>query len=71
MAQNLVTKCICHDRSFEEVKDYAEEHELCTVKELREHDFCSTSCGLCTPYIEIVLETDQTQFTPGEPYRRK
>ncbi|WP_138429130.1 hypothetical protein [Fodinibius saliphilus] len=70
MAQNLVTECICHDCSFEEVKDYAEKHELCTVQELREHDICSTSCGLCAPYIEMMLETDQTQFTPGEPYRR-
>lgn len=70
MAQNKVTKCICHDRSFEEVKAYAREQNLPTVEALQDHDFCSNSCGLCTPYVEVLLETGQTAFDPGEPYRR-
>lgn len=71
MARNKVTKCICHHHTFEEIKAYAEEHNLNSVEELQEHDFCSNSCGLCVPYVELTLETDQTEFTPGEPFRKK
>lgn len=71
MAQNKVTRCICHDHSFEEIKAYAEEHGLSSVDELQDHNFCSNSCGLCAPYIEVVLETGQIEFAPGEPFRKK
>ncbi len=69
MAQNKVTKCICHDRSFEEVKTYAENQNISRVEDLQNHKFCSNSCGLCIPYVEVLLETGQTEFNPGEPYR--
>lgn len=69
MSKNKVTKCICHNRTFEEVKAYAAEQSLTSVDELQTHDFCSNSCGLCSPYVEVVLETGQTEFTPGEPFR--
>lgn len=71
MARNKVTRCICHKHSFEEVKRYASEHQLTSVDQLQEHDFCSNSCGLCAPYVEVLLETGQTEFRPGEPYRKK
>jgi NAD(P)H-nitrite reductase large subunit len=71
MAQNKVTKCICHDRSFDEVKAYAESQKISRVDDLQDHDYCSNSCGLCTPYVEVLLETGQTEFFPGEPYRIK
>lgn len=71
MAHNKVVKCICHDRSFEEIKAYADAHNLMTVDELRNHDICSNGCRLCEPYVEVTLETGQIEFTPGEPYRKK
>jgi len=71
MPRNKVTKCICYDRSFEEVNSYAEEHNLTTVDELQSRDYCSNSCGLCAPYVEVTLETGQTEFFPGEPFRKK
>ena len=71
MASNNVTKCVCHDRLFTEVKEYAEKEGLSTVEQLQNHNFCSNSCGLCIPYIEMMLETGQTVFSPGEPYRTK
>ncbi|HKK46677.1 MAG TPA: hypothetical protein VJ964_14220 [Balneolaceae bacterium] len=71
MSFNKVTKCICHDRTFEEVKDYADANDISSVGELQDLDYCSNSCGLCAPYVEVILETGQTEFTPGEPYRRK
>ncbi len=70
MAQNKVTKCICHDKSFVEVRKYAEEHEFSSVTELQDDNFCSNSCGLCEPYVEIVLQTGQIEFSPGEPFRK-
>ncbi len=71
MSRNNVTRCICHSRSFDEVKQYAEEHNLSSVDELQDKNFCSNSCGLCSPYVEEVLETGQTEFSPGEPFRKK
>lgn len=69
MAHNKVTKCICHSRSFEEVKAYAADQNITSVEELQERDFCSNSCGLCSPYVEAMLNTGQVEFTPGEPFR--
>lgn len=66
-----VTKCICHDRSFEEVKKYARQHELNTVEELQERKFCSCGCRMCAPYVELVLATGETSFEPRAPYQRK
>jgi len=71
MARNKVTKCICHDRSFEEAKEYADRHDITTVDEIQSHDYCSNSCQLCAPYVEIMLKTGQTEFSPGEPFRKK
>lgn len=71
MGRNKVTRCICHKRSFEEIKIYATEHDLSSVDDLQNHNYCSNSCGLCAPYVEVTLETGQTEFTPGEPYRKK
>lgn len=70
MAQNEVVKCICHNRTFEEVKAYAEKKDLHSVEELQEHNFCSNSCQMCAPYVEVMLKTGQTSFYPGEPFRK-
>lgn len=70
MSPREITKCICHDHSFKEIKEYAKEDNLTTVEELREHDFCSNSCRMCTPYVENMLETGQTSFKYGEPFRK-
>lgn len=71
MAGNKVTRCICHDRTFEEVKTYVGEHGISSVDELQDRNFCSNSCGLCAPYVEVVLKTGQTEFSPGEPFQKK
>lgn len=69
MSRNKVTRCICHNRSFEEVKAYAAEQNISSVEELQDRNFCSNSCGLCSPYVEAMLETGQVEFSPGEPFR--
>lgn len=71
MGRNKVEKCICHNKTFEEVKAYAKENDISTIEELQERNFCSNSCRLCAPYVEMMLKTGQTEFTPGEPFRKK
>lgn len=71
MAFNNVTKCICHNRSFDEIKEYANEQDIGTVEELQSRKYCSCGCGLCSPYVEMVLRTGETEFTPGAYYRKK
>ena len=69
MSRLLVTHCICHARSFEEVKAFAEGKGFVSVEELQVADFCSTNCKMCKPYVEMMLETGRTAFEPGEYLR--
>lgn len=70
MSRFQVTKCICHDKPFEQIKDYAREHDISSLEELQEIRYCSCSCRLCAPYVEVMLETGQTEFEPGAFYKR-
>lgn len=65
-----VTKCICHKNSFAMLKEYAEKHDINSVEILQENNMCSRGCRMCKPYVEVMLKTGQTEFQPGEPYRR-
>ncbi len=65
MSRLLVTHCICHARSFEEIKDFAEQAGFTRVEELQAADFCSTNCKMCKPYVEMMFETGETAFEPG------
>lgn len=70
MANYLVSKCICHDRTFEEIKEYAKDYNYDHVEDLQADHYCSCSCGLCIPYIELMFETGETEFKPGAYYMR-
>ncbi len=69
MSVRSVTQCICHGRSFKEIKEYARENGITSVEELKRAKYCSNSCGLCSPYVELVLETGETEFRPGAYYK--
>ena len=71
MSEFLVNQCICHKKTFDEVKAYAEENGYTTVEELQAEEFCSNSCRMCKPYIELMFETGETAFKPGAYYGRK
>jgi NAD(P)H-nitrite reductase large subunit len=71
MAPNSVTECICHNRDFSEIKEYAHQNNVDSLDELQDQNYCSNSCGLCGPYVEILLQTGQTVFKPGEPFGKK
>ncbi len=71
MAPNNVKECVCHNRNFSEIRQYASQNNINSLNELQDQNYCSNSCGLCAPYVEIILETGQTVFSPGEPFRKK
>lgn len=71
MSRFLVTKCICHNKNFSEIKKYVEDHNIEKVEELQSQNYCSNGCGLCLPYIELMLETGEISFEPGAYYKRK
>jgi bacterioferritin-associated ferredoxin len=60
-----VTKCVCKKISFEEIKQYCDEHGISEIEPLREQEICSTNCRMCDPYIRVMFETGETEFTPG------
>lgn len=69
MSKYKVSKCICHDRSFKEILDYARDNQYKEIDTLQEDDYCSCNCGMCVPYIELMFETGETEFEPGAYYR--
>lgn len=66
MSELPVTHCLCHQRAFEEIKQYAQTYDISTLRELQEHEYCSCGCGLCIPYVKKMLDTGRTCFAPFE-----
>lgn len=67
-----VDRCICHDRTLAALKALAREKSL-DADGLRHETGCGTSCGLCFPYVRLMLATGKTRFpvmTPEEIERR-
>ncbi|MEO8209025.1 MAG: (2Fe-2S)-binding protein [bacterium] len=57
-----ITKCICYDTTFSEMKNIMEENNLKTLEELREIKIVAANCKLCVPYINRMIETGETEF---------
>ena len=58
------------DISFEELKRFAEETNA-DFRELVRRTRCGTSCGMCKPYIRIMLETGLTEIPVLPQWRMK
>lgn len=71
MSEFLVSRCICHKKSFEEIKEFASNEGINKVEELQALSYCSNSCQMCKPYVELIFETGETAFKPGAYYGRK
>jgi bacterioferritin-associated ferredoxin len=65
MSGYQVNRCICHQRTFETLKEMAEEQELESVEELQQQRLCGCGCGLCVPYLRLMFKTGKTAFDPG------
>lgn len=60
-----VERCICHQKSFKEIAQIAEEKGLSTVEELQREKISCTNCKLCVPYIKEMFRTGATRFNPN------
>lgn len=54
-----VTKCICYDCSFKEIKERLDNGE--ELNNIIQDTCVGTKCGMCIPYIEITVETGKTE----------
>ncbi len=61
-----VTRCICHDRTFDELKRIAAAEHL-TLDQLKQRTGCCTGCGMCEPYVRLMLATGRTAFAVLSP----
>lgn len=57
-----ITKCICSDTTFEEMKKIMKERKINTLDELRAVIIVAANCRLCVPYINKMIETGKTKF---------
>lgn len=60
-----ITRCVCHQRTFEELKAYCHECDIKTTEELVERRLCGCGCAMCLPYVQLMLQTGETAFKPG------
>lgn len=56
-----VDRCVCREKSFAELKSLAEREGL-DFESLRDRTGCGASCGLCEPYVRLMLRSGRTSF---------
>jgi NAD(P)H-nitrite reductase large subunit len=68
--QLRIERCVCHDVTFREVVDWSMSTGCKGVDAAAREFKCTTSCGMCLPYVERALETGQAVFHEILPARR-
>jgi bacterioferritin-associated ferredoxin len=56
-----IHRCVCHDIEFADLKRLADSLNL-DIQGLKQAANCSTSCGMCEPYIRLMLATGKVKF---------
>ncbi len=56
----MVTRCVCHRVEFSEIKRLAQSG--LTIAQISAQTKCCTGCGLCRPYVYVVLTTGATSI---------
>ncbi|MBX9736547.1 MAG: (2Fe-2S)-binding protein [Phycisphaerales bacterium] len=56
----MVTQCVCHRVPFAEIKRLAASGM--SVAEISAQTKCCTGCGMCRPYVYVVLTTGATSI---------
>jgi bacterioferritin-associated ferredoxin len=59
-----VDRCVCRGCTFAELKRLHDAGADLTA--LQRQTGCGTSCGLCMPYIRLMLRTGRTRFHVSE-----
>jgi bacterioferritin-associated ferredoxin len=62
MSSLQITRCVCYDKTFVELKKVAEEHGCASVEALQRHVEFGLNCKLCHPYVRRMLKTGETVF---------
>lgn len=57
----MVTACICADVSFARLRELAMNDGL-TLAQLMDRTGCCRGCGLCEPYVRLMLRTGRTSI---------
>lgn len=65
MGRYKVNRCICYKKSFAEISEYARSKGYKSASDLKKEKYCCDNCGLCTPYVDIMLKTGKTEFNSG------
>ena len=58
----MVTRCVCFNVSFADLKEVAQEDGITDIDALRQVILCGANCRFCVPYIERMLRTGETEF---------
>jgi len=61
-----VNRCVCHELSFADLLEQADARGL-DFAGLRTLTGCSTGCGLCEPYVRLMLHTRRVSFPVLSP----
>jgi NAD(P)H-nitrite reductase large subunit len=51
--------CICTSQPLRDVKDFIKENGLKTVEDVKVFCGAGTKCGLCIPFIQKILESNE------------
>jgi bacterioferritin-associated ferredoxin len=62
----VVTRCVCMQTPFERLLPVARERNWDLATLIRETG-CGNQCGLCRPYLAVMLQTGTTRFTAPVP----
>ncbi len=62
-----VNRCVCHHRTFAELKDLAKTNGWTSVAQISLDTSCGLGCGSCRPYLQAMLDTGATTFAIAEP----
>ena len=66
-----VTRCVCQNHDFKEIKAIASKMGYVNVDQLKEQNICAVKCEMCAPYVELMLATGETEFEPSAYRNRK
>jgi len=59
-----VDRCACVDITFDTIKQAAAGSEDDAILAAHKATGCGGDCGLCLPYIRLMLQTGRTKFPP-------
>ena len=57
----LITRCICRNFPFDRLLALARSRRW-VLEDVIEQTGCGDECGLCRPYLRVMIDTGQTEF---------